>query len=154
MNGSAMVRVGIAVGMLTAISGCHKEVVTPVIVTRVTVEPGQAVVPQGDTLQFTATVFDEFDESLNQAEVVWSSEKPQVVSVAADGAARALASGSSLVRASFEGVSGSALVTVLPSPDCSSSNGGGRGRHNNDDDDDDDDGGDDEGDSRCAPPRG
>ena len=147
MNGSAMVRVGIAVGMLTAVSGCHKEVVTPVIVTRVTVEPGQAVVPQGASLQFTATVFDEFDESRNQAEVVWSSERPQVVSVAADGAARALAWGSSLVRASFDGVSGSALVTVLPSPDCSSSNGGGRGRHDDDHDDDEDD-------SRCAPPRG
>jgi Bacterial Ig-like domain (group 2) len=147
VNGSAMVRVGIAVGMLTVISGCHMEVVTPVIVTKVTVEPGQAVVPQGDNLQFTATVFDEFDEPLNQAEVVWSSERPQVVSVAADGAARALAWGSSLVRASFDGVSGSALVTVLPSPDCSPSNGGGRGRHDDDDDDDEDD-------SRCAPPRG
>jgi hypothetical protein len=154
MNGRMVVRggmaVGMAVGMLTAMSGCQQEVVTPVIVTRVTVEPGQAVVPQGASLQFTATVFDEFDESLDQAAVVWSSEEPQVVSVAADGAARAVGSGSSLVRASFNGVSGSALVTVLPSPECSSSKGKGGGKNKHADDDDDDD----EGDSRCAPAPG
>jgi hypothetical protein len=126
MNGTMVVRVGMAVGMLTSMSGCYEEFVTPVIVTRVMVEPGQAVVPQGDDLQFTATVLDEFDDSLDRAAVVWSSEKPQVVSMAADGVARALAPGSSLVTASFNGVSGSALVTVLPSPACSSSRGGGR----------------------------
>ena len=156
MNGSAMVHVGIAVGVLTAMSACHKEVVTPVIVTRVTVEPGQAVVPQGDSLRFTATVFDERDQALYRAAVVWSSEKPQVVAVAADGAARSLASGSSLVRASFNGVSGSALVTVSPSPDCQPSNRGRRDRQGDDDDDDDDDhnGRDDEQQSQCAPPPG
>src|SRR5687768_739173 len=113
MNGKAMVRVGMAAGVLMALPGCHREVVTPVVVTRVTVEPGQASVPQGDGLLFTATVFDELDRSLDQAEVVWSTGAPQVVSVESNGAARARSPGSTLVRATFNGVSGSALVTVV-----------------------------------------
>jgi uncharacterized protein YjdB len=154
MNGS-MVRVGTAAYVLMAIAGCRTEIVTSVTVTKVTVEPGQAIVAQGDSLQFTATVLDELDESLDQAAVVWSSEKPQVVSVTSDGAARFLASGSSVVRASFNGVSGSALVTVLPSPACSPSKRGGRDRdkdRNDDDDDDDQDRDDNENNARCASP--
>ena len=154
MNGRIVVRVGMAVGMLAALFNCSKEVVTPVTVTRVMVEPGQAVVPRGDDLQFTATVFDELDESLHQVAVVWSSEMPQVVSVAPDGTARALAAGSSLVKASFNEVSGSALVTVLPSPDCLPSTERKKKNHG-DDDDDDDDGNDDDdaNDPSCAPER-
>jgi hypothetical protein len=149
MQGKAMVRVGM-VGMLMTLAGCHREVVTPVIVSRVTVEPGQASVPQGNRLQFTATVFDELDRPLRQAEVVWSTGAPQVVSVETGGTARALSPGSTLVRASFNGVSGSALVTV--EPDCSLPMAGSKKRDGGKGDDDDHDGADDDIDPRCSSP--
>jgi hypothetical protein len=143
-----MARFWRAAGMLTALFGCHTEVVTPVVVTKVTVEPGQAIVLPGDSLQFTATVFDELGQSFAQAVVVWSSGAPQVVSVETDGVASALAPGFTLVRASFNGVSGSATVTVMPTPACA----GPSERHKDRRDDDDDNRDDDETDSQCASP--
>jgi hypothetical protein len=162
MNGKAMVRVGMVgvAGMLMALAGCHREVVTPVIVSRVTVEPGQASAPQGSSLLFTATVFDELDRPLHQAEVVWSTGAPQVVSVERGGAAHAHSPGSTLVKATFNGISGSALVTV--EPDCSGPMDGSkkrdRGKHDDDDrdddEDDDDEDDDDDTDARCSSPPG
>lgn len=156
-----------AVGALAVISGCQTEVVTPVVVTRVAVEPGEASVSQGSAFRLTATVFDEFDESLSEAAVEWSSEDPTIVSVEADGAAQALSPGATLVWARFNGVSGSAAVTVMPSLNCShkeKDQKGKKGKDDNDDDDDDqdeDDGdeddddegdGDDDDEARCALP--
>jgi hypothetical protein len=155
MNGRSMARVGMGAGVLMAMSGCHTEIVTSVTVTKVTVEPGQAVVPQGDGLQFTATVFDDLDQALDQAAVEWSSGAPGVVSVEADGAAHALSPGFTLVKASFNGVSGTAWVTVVSVPACSPKRDGrhrDRDRKNDDDDDNDDVDDDGDDDVPCAPP--
>jgi hypothetical protein len=146
-----MLRFGMAVGLLTALLACQTEVVTPVVITRIQVDPGQAIVPEGDGLQFTATVFDDLDQAFEQAAVVWSSAAPRVLSVEADGAARALAPGVTRVRASLSGVSGTALVTVMSTPACARQ----RGRHKDKNDDDDEDDGDDDDDkdgSQCAAP--
>jgi len=134
-----MACIAMAVGALAVISGCQTEVVTPVVVTRVAVEPGEASVSQGSAFRLTATVFDEFDESLSEATVAWSSEDPTIVSVEADGAAQALSPGSTLVWARFNGVSGSAAVTVMPSLNCSHKGKGKKGENGQDDDDDEDD---------------
>ena len=134
-----MACIAMAVGALAVISGCQTEVVTPVVVTRVAVEPGEASVSQGSAFRLTATVFDEFDESLSEAAVEWSSEDPTIVSVEADGAAQALSPGSTLVWARFNGVSGSAAVTVMPSLNCSHKGKGKKGENGQDDDDDEDD---------------
>jgi hypothetical protein len=139
MNSTMMACMARAVGALAVISGCQTEVVTPVLVTRVAVEPGEASVSQGSAFRLTATVFDEFDESLKEAAVAWSSEDPTIVSVEADGAAQALSPGSTLVWARFNGVSGSAEVTVMPSLNCSHKGKDEKGKKGNDDDDDDDD---------------
>jgi hypothetical protein len=170
MNSTMMAHIAMAVGALAVISGCQTEVVTPVLVTRVAVDPGEASVSQGSAFRLTATVFDEFDESLSEAAVEWSSEDPTIVSVEADGTAQALSPGSTLVWARFNGVSGSAAVTVMPSLNCSHKGKGKKGKKDDDDDEDDDnqdddsddddsdddDSGDDDGDdddeARCALP--
>ena len=139
MNSTMMACIAMAVGALAVISGCQTEVVTPVVVTRVAVEPGEASVSQGSAFRLTATVFDEFDESLSEAAVEWSSEDPTIVSVEVDGAAQALSPGSTLVWARFNGVSGSAAVTVMPSLNCSHKGKGKKGENGQDDDDDEDD---------------
>jgi hypothetical protein len=139
MNSTMMACIAMAIGALAVISGCQTEVVTPVVVTRVAVEPGEASVSQGSAFRLTATVFDEFDESLSEAAVEWSSEDPTIVSVEVDGAAQALSPGSTLVWARFNGVSGSAAVTVMPSLNCSHKGKDEKGKKGKDDDDDDDD---------------
>jgi hypothetical protein len=152
MQTKSMARVIVA--LCAGAFGCRTEFVTPVTVGRVTVDPVEISIPLGDALQFSAAVFDEYDASLQGVTVAWSSDRPSVVAVEPDGSARALRAGSARVRASFNGVSGAARVTVLSSPDCSPSRTKGQDKgedkdrredadDNDDDDDDDDDDGDD-----------
>jgi hypothetical protein len=128
--------------------GCQTESVTPVTVGRVTVDPVEISIPLGDALQFNAAVFDEYDASLQGVAVAWSSDRPSVVAVEADGSARALRAGSARVSASFNGISGSGRVTVLSPPECSASEAKGKDkrkdRNRDRDGDDEDDGSDDD----------
>lgn len=121
--------------------GCQTELVTPVTVDRVTVDPVEVRIAEGDAVQFSAAVFGEDDASLSAAAVAWSSDRPDIVAVEPDGTARALSEGSARVTASFNGVSGWSRVIVLSSADCASARGRdddrGKGKKDKDDDDDD-----------------
>jgi hypothetical protein len=158
----------ITLGALTA-SGCETEFVTLLVPAGVMVAPHQADLSQGDDLQLTASVLDEASQAIAQAQVEWSAENRSVVQVDPDGRARGIGPGATLVWATFNGVAGSASITVVSSADCVSSatepNDGSKrkkddkGNKSHDDEDDDDDGdddgkgdADDDADPRCTAP--
>jgi hypothetical protein len=148
---TSMARVVLAL-CTPGVLGCRTELVTPVTVGRVTVDPVEISISLGDAVQFTAAVFDEYDASLPSVAVAWSSNRPHVVAVESDGSATALRAGSARVSASVDGVSGSSGITVISSTDCSPLGAGGKGKRKDkdkvkdDDDDDDDDDDEEEGD--------
>lgn len=147
----------LALGALTA-TGCETEIVTPLVAALIVVDPHEADLSPGDDLQLTATVFDEASRSITRAEVEWTADDQSVVSVDSGGRARAVAPGATLIWATFEGVAGSASITVHPSAECAPTaakpkdrpkrkkDDKGRQSHDGDDEDDDDDDDDDEGD--------
>ncbi|MEX2471177.1 MAG: Ig-like domain-containing protein [Gemmatimonadota bacterium] len=150
-----------ALGSMGVASGCQTEVVTPVVASSVVVAPDDAGIVEGEDLQFTATVIDEFDQPVVLAVVTWSTDNPSIVRVDPDGRAYGLAPGSTLVWATFNGTSGSALMTVAPAVDLEcvddvlapEQKPGKRGKKKTTSDDDDDDDDDDpDPDPRCAPP--
>lgn len=155
----------LASGSLGISSGCRTEIVTPVVASSVVVAPERASIVEGEDLHFTATVIDEFDQAMVQAVVTWSTSDRSIVHVDSDGRAWGLAPGTTLVWASFNGTSGSALMTVTPFPECGSDalapgrkpkkkKGTGSGDDDGDDDDDDDEDDDSDDDSGCASPVG
>ncbi len=66
----------------------------------------------GDSLQYTATILDVRGAAVAGATPVWASTNPSIVSVDSSGLARALASGSARVVATYKGFAVSRLVTV------------------------------------------
>jgi hypothetical protein len=103
-------------GTLVLVQACATEKVTEVIVASVNIRPADAAVIEGGTVEFDAVVADDGGAALDGAEVVWSSDAPEVVFVDVGGVARALADGVATIEASFRGVTGSATVVVLPGP--------------------------------------
>jgi hypothetical protein len=97
-----------------AMQSCQKETVTSVVVTEVIVEPAEASVVAGEDLSFSAVVVDENDALLNGATVAWSTDDALIISVDAQGRADAISAGSTRVVATYQGVAGSASVTVQP----------------------------------------
>jgi len=85
-------------------------------VATVTVTPDSAIVPAGDTTSFVATLRDSSGTLLSGRLVSWSTSDSTVARIEAIFGStvviRALASGSSLVTASSEGRSGSAIIVV------------------------------------------
>ena len=66
----------------------------------------------GDTATFTAMAADANGHSVEDIDVTWTSDNPNIVTVDAEGLATAVANGTATVRASFEQLSGTAQVTV------------------------------------------
>jgi hypothetical protein len=139
--------VAVVVGTMV-VWGCEREIVTPLVASKITVQPNEADLPEGQDLQLTATVLDAFDQTLSRAAVTWSADDRAIVRVSSDGRARALTAGATLVRASFDGVEGWAFINVLPSPECAplaekpsgkKGDGGKNKKRKNQGDDDDDD---------------
>lgn len=98
------------------VQACTTENVTEVVVVSVTVQPGTAAVEAGSTVEFAAVVADEAGATQVGALVVWSSSTPDVVSVDHGGVARALTTGLATVEATFQDITGSATVVVIPRP--------------------------------------
>jgi uncharacterized protein YjdB len=84
----------------------------PPVVSVVKVAPGQAEAEAGATTQFHATVKDGSGAILTDATVVWSSSDREVAVVGENGAVTAKAAGSATIRATADGKSGSAGLTV------------------------------------------
>jgi uncharacterized protein YjdB len=82
----------------------------------VRVSPQGAVLEIGQTRKYTVRVFDANENELFGRSVIWSTITPSLVSVAADGTVRALASGYAEVVATVEGRSGNAGLTI-PTPE-------------------------------------
>jgi hypothetical protein len=98
------------------VSACTSEEIVLVSITSVEVVPANVNAVQGDRLQLTATVHDARNGELTSVVVEWRSDDPSIASVDANGVLTAHAPGTVLVHATFQGVSGSATVVVLPGP--------------------------------------
>ncbi len=83
----------------------------------VTVAPGTSALTTGQTASFTATVRDSAGNVLTGRTIAWSSSNTAIATVSSSGTATAVAAGSASIRATVEGVTGSAALTVsAPAP--------------------------------------
>ena len=110
--------------VLSGIAGCGGDAGTapkpparePPVPTSIGIEPASATLSWiGDTERFTATIRDQSGNPL-AGTVVWSSGDQSVVAVKEDGEATAVAEGTTVVRATFRGLTASADVTVEQVP--------------------------------------
>jgi hypothetical protein len=115
--GRATWRLGIlcAFGALT--TSCEQVRVTAVEVASLIVDPSQGTVAPGDTLRLRAKLQDASGNDLENRSVVWTSDDPEVVRVEGQGLVRGISPGTTTVRASSQGATGEASITVLPPPD-------------------------------------
>ena len=104
---------------LLLVQACTTREVIGVVIGSVIVTPDIASLLEGESLAFTASVTDERGVSLGTAVVEWSSDEPTVLSIGPDGMAAALLRGTATIRADFQGVSGQAIVTIIPAPQIS-----------------------------------
>lgn len=81
-------------------------------VAQVRVSPLAATVRVGQTHQYTARILDSDGETISGKSVAWSVEKTSVATVNSSGVVRGVAPGETIVRATSDGVTGEAQVTV------------------------------------------
>jgi len=81
-------------------------------VTSITVDPVSAGITAGGTQQFTATPRDGGGNALSGRSITWSSGTPGIATVNGSGLVTAVGVGTTLITATCEGISGSAIVTV------------------------------------------
>jgi hypothetical protein len=101
---------------LVVTAACQDVSVTTVPVGTVTVAPADLALQVDSTGRLTATLHGEGGEPLSNRSVTWSSSNDAVATVNGDGLVRGVASGTAAIRASAEGVSGEARVTVVTGP--------------------------------------
>ncbi len=90
--------------------------VTPVPVDSVAVSPPTDSLHPTQTAPLTATLFDSTGAVLTGRVVTWSSLDTTVATVDASGLVTAVAVGTATITATSEGVSGNAVISVLPVP--------------------------------------
>ena len=78
------------------------------------ITPGEPVIPLGGTIQLSAVVVSAAGDTVPAPTAVWATSQPELVSVSASGFAIGLGSGSAVLRATANGLTGSVLVTVRP----------------------------------------
>jgi len=86
--------------------------VTTIPVASVTVSPTSGSIPVGDTLHLTATTRDSAGTILTGRTITWSSDSSQVATVNSTGRVTGVAAGSTTIRATSEGKTGTAAITV------------------------------------------
>jgi uncharacterized protein YjdB len=110
-------RVTATVDGVTATAAVRVLAPAPLAVVRVRVEPDSAVLNVGGRIDLNAVALDAQGVALTGRVVVWSSANAGVAAVSADGVVTAVAEGSVVVRATVDGVSGSATIHVrAPAP--------------------------------------
>src|SRR5881398_3048948 len=97
-------------------SGTATITVSTVPVASVTVSPGTASVPVGQTVQLTATSKDASGNPLSGRPVSWGSSNTAVATVSAGGLVTGVTAGAATITATSEGQSGTATVTVSTVP--------------------------------------
>ena len=111
----ASLRAAVRLGLTVVVAGCALEF-DPPSPGSIVVSPGSATFTfLGESRTFTATILDE-DGSALEGAVSWTTDAPAVLGVNSSGVVTALANGAGTVRAVFEGVSGTAAVTVSQTP--------------------------------------
>src|SRR5207302_234077 len=121
VDGSGMVR-GVAVGAATITatsegkSGTASVTVASVPVAAVAVTPPAVTIPQGQTVQLTATPQDASGNALGGRVITWASGNRAVATVSGSGLVTAVAPGAATITATSEGQSGTASVTVTAPP--------------------------------------
>ena len=105
----------VRLGLTVLVAGCALEF-DPPSPASIVVSPGSATFTfLGESKAFTATILDQ-DGSTLAGTVSWTTDAPAVLGVNSSGVVTALANGAGTVRAVFEGVSGTAAVTVSQTP--------------------------------------
>jgi uncharacterized repeat protein (TIGR01451 family) len=103
-------------GAALLVLACTSESVVGVTVGSVSVSPASTTLLVGEARSLSAEVRDERGALIPGTGVSWSSTDASVVSVTPGGIAEGLAQGDAQVRATVDGVTGSATVTVEPGP--------------------------------------
>ena len=98
------------------IIGSATVTVSPPPVASVTVTLNSASLTVGQTTQAGATLRDASGNTLTGRSISWSSAAPSVATVSSSGTVTAVAAGTAAIRATSEGVTGSATVTVSAAP--------------------------------------
>ena len=91
-------------------------IVIPLPVVAVRVSPASRDLTVGETAKLTAEPLDARGAVLTGRSVAWTTSRPTVAAVHADGVISALGVGSAVITATVEGRSGLAAVTVSPAP--------------------------------------
>ena len=90
--------------------------VTLIPVNIVQIIPSSATISVGRTAGLVAQLLDASGAPLAGRTVTWSSDKPQIASIASDGIVTAVSAGQATVTATAEGKSATAAITVTPVP--------------------------------------
>ena len=112
-------RASLAVGALVAAAfayACTLTDVTGVPVGVVTIQPPSVTLVEGASVQLSAQVKDRLGGTLPNGAVTWSIENPSLISVSENGLVQALLAGETSVRATIDGVGGTAEVIIQPGP--------------------------------------
>ena len=117
-NGTAMKQIKLLSTMLLlGVSACGKTPVeTEPVVASIAITPGRDTVRIGGTLQFMAEPRDRSGMVVAGKSVTWSSSDRTHATVDATGLVTGVASGDAAITAMSDGVSGTAVVTVVPVP--------------------------------------
>jgi uncharacterized protein YjdB len=112
---------GVAIGSanisatLNGVTASSMLTVSAAVLRSIAVTPATPSVPKGDTQAFTATgtLSDQSTEDLT-SQVTWTSTATAIASITPAGLATALTIGTSTIRATSNGITGSTLLTVSP----------------------------------------
>ena len=88
----------------------------PPVVDRVTVSPSSPSIEKGETQQFTASAYDSDNEIISGKTFDWSSSNPSAATISASGLATGVGAGSTTIKASVDGKSGTTTLTVTEPP--------------------------------------
>lgn len=88
----------------------------PPVVDRVTVSPSSPSIEVSETQQFSATAYESDDTEISGKTFTWSSSSTSVATINSSGLATAVSAGSTTIRATVDGVSGSTTLTVTAPP--------------------------------------
>ena len=114
-TGVFMTRAAVRLGLTVLVAGCALEF-DPPSPASIVVSPGSATFTfLGESRAFTAAILDR-DGNAVEGTVAWTTDAPDVLNVNASGVVTAVSNGAGTVRAVFEGVSGTASVTVGQTP--------------------------------------
>ena len=95
------------------VSPTPPELITP---DKIIIVPGSLFLYQNNTGTLRAFVKDTNGKDINNAKVTWQSNNPDIVKVDQNGEIIAIGSGNTTVKATYEGISGSADITVNTAP--------------------------------------